>query len=136
MTETVKIGVSGMTCAACQAFLQKTLQKQPGVVEATVSLMTNDATVAFDPAAVSAESLVKTIEDTGYGAELTSPAASAIAEQEEQDRTQKEELAALRWKAGGSLAAGLVAMLISMPLMRENMSDPFMEWWMAATTPV
>ena len=135
MTETVKIGVSGMTCAACQAFVQKTLQKQPGVVEATVSLMTNDATIAFDPAAVSAESLVKTIEDTGYGAELASPAASAIAEQEEQDRTQKEELAALRWKAGVSLAAGVVAMLISMPLMREHMSDPFMEWWMAATTP-
>ena len=135
MTETVKIGVSGMTCAACQAFVQKTLQKQPGVMEATVSLMTNDATIAFDPAAVSAESLVKTIEDTGYGAELASPAASAIAEQEEQDRTQKEELAALRWKAGVSLAAGVVAMLISMPLMREHMSDPFMEWWMAASTP-
>lgn len=135
MTETVKIGVSGMTCAACQAFVQKTLQKQPGVVEATVSLMTNDATVAFDPAAVSPESLVKTIEDTGYGAVLASPAASAIAEQEEQDRTQKEELAALRWKAGVSLAAGVVAMLISMPLMREYMSDPFMEWWMAVSTP-
>ena len=135
MTETVKIGVSGMTCAACQAFVQKTLQKQPGVVEATVSLMTNDATVAFDPAAVSAGSLVKTIADTGYGAELASPAASAIAEQEEQDRTQKKELTELRWKAGVSLAAGVIAMVISMPLMREYMSDPFMEWWMAATTP-
>ncbi len=135
MTETVKIGVSGMTCAACQAFVQKTLQKQPGVVDATVSLMTNDATVAFDPAAVSPGTLVKTIEETGYGAELALPAASAIAEQEEQDRARKEELSALRWKAGVSLAAGAIAMLISMPLMREYMSDPFMEWWMAATTP-
>jgi Cu+-exporting ATPase len=135
MTEIVKIGVSGMTCAACQSFVQKTLQKQPGVVDATVSLMTNDATVAFDPAAVSADTLVKTIEDTGYGAELTSPASSAIAEQEEQDRTQKEELKSLRWKAGVSLVTGVIAMLLSMPLMREHMSDPFMEWWMAISTP-
>src|SRR4051794_5141132 len=100
MTETVKIGVSGMTCAAGQAFVQKTLQKQPGVVDATVSLMTNDATVAFDPAAVSAESLLRIVEDTGYGAELASPVASAIAEQEEQDRIQKEEMHVLRRKAG------------------------------------
>src|SRR6185369_16908085 len=120
MTETVKIGVSGMTCAACQSFVQKTLQKQPGVVDATVSLMTNDATVAFDPASVSPESLVKTIEDTGYGAELASPAVSAITEQEEQDRVQREELHSLRIKAVFSLIAGAVAMLLSMPLMREN----------------
>ncbi|MEP6536670.1 MAG: heavy metal translocating P-type ATPase [Bryobacteraceae bacterium] len=135
MTETVKIGVSGMACAACQSFVQKTLQKQPGVVDATVSLMTNDATIAFDPAAVSPDVLVQTIAGTGYGAELASPAASAIAEQEEQDRVQKEELTELRWKAGVSLTAGVVAMLLSMPLMREYMSDPFMEWWMAASTP-
>jgi len=135
MTETVKIGVSGMTCAACQSFVQKTLQKQPGVADATVSLMTNDATVAFDPAVVSAELLVKTIADTGYGAELALPAASAIAEQEDQDRSQQVELTGLSWKAGVSLAAGVVAMLLSMPLMREYMSDPFIEWWMSATTP-
>ncbi|MEO8128273.1 MAG: copper-translocating P-type ATPase, partial [Bryobacteraceae bacterium] len=48
---------------------------------------------------------------------------------------QKEELTELRWKAGVSLTAGVVAMLLSMPLMREYMSDPFMEWWMAASTP-
>ncbi len=136
MTETVKIGVSGMTCAACQSFVQKTLQKQPGVVDATVSLMTNDATVAFDPGTVSPDTLVKTIEGTGYGAELASSTASAITEQEEQDRAREEELVSLRWKAGVSLVAGVIAMVLSMPLMRENMSDPFMEWWMAVFTPL
>jgi Cu+-exporting ATPase len=135
MTETVKIGVSGMTCAACQSHVQKALQKQPGVLDATVSLMTNDATVAFDPAAVSPDSLVKTIEASGYDAQLASPAASAIAEQEQQDRVQQEELRSLSRKAGFSLISGIIAMLLSMPLMREYMSDPIMEWWMAIFTP-
>ncbi len=104
-------------------------------MDATVSLMTNDATVSFDPTATSPDSLVKAVADTGYGAELASPAASAITEQEEQDRAQREELQSLRRKAVFCSIAGVVAMGLSMPLMREYMSDPFMEWWMAVSTP-
>ena len=43
------IPVSGMTCAACQARVQRALEKTPGVSDASVNLMTNSASVAFDP---------------------------------------------------------------------------------------
>ena len=69
-----------MTCAACQARVQRALTKTPGVDEAAVNLMMNNAAVTYDPAVASPELLVDAIRATGYGAEL--PAAEgARAEQ-------------------------------------------------------
>jgi P-type Cu+ transporter len=45
----VSFPVSGMTCAACQGFLEKILSKQPGVDAATVNLMLHTATVTYRP---------------------------------------------------------------------------------------
>ena len=139
-TERVSIPVSGMTCAACQARVQKALQKTPGVVDATVNLMTNSATVAFDPTVATPDALVARIRDTGYGAELAPPDRTAIEEQEAQDRAQEKEFRELRAKAVVSLLAGLVAMLASMPLMSGEhahgvVADPFMRWVMTSLTP-
>ena len=64
------LSVTGMTCAACQARVQRTLEKTPGVEQASVSLMTNSAAVTFDPSAVDAGLLLERIRKTGYGAEL------------------------------------------------------------------
>src|SRR5687767_8240912 len=84
-TETIRIPVSGMTCAACQARVQRTLQKQPGVADANVNLMMKSATVTFDRAAVSPEGLVEAIRQTGYGAELANPDQTAFEEQAARD---------------------------------------------------
>src|SRR5215213_8415802 len=78
---TIRIPVSGMTCAACQARVQRTLQKQPGVVDAGVNLMMHDATVRYSPDAVSPEQLVAAIRETGYGAELPPAVEDAFEEQ-------------------------------------------------------
>src|SRR6476619_6209410 len=92
---TVRLTVSGMTCAACQARVQRTLQRQPGVVDAGVNLMMHDATVRYAPDAVTPEQLVAAIRDTGYGAELPPAVEDAFAEQEARDEAQAEEFAAL-----------------------------------------
>jgi Cu+-exporting ATPase len=138
--EWVRIPVTGMTCAACQSFLERTLTGEAGVREAAVSLMMHNATVAFDPRVVSAERLVEKIRSTGYGAELPASTESAIAAQERNDAEQLRAYRVLRRKAWVSAVAGAVAMLVSMPLMsaahganaaRANpaqMSDPFMRW--------
>jgi P-type Cu+ transporter len=118
--ESIRIPVEGMTCAACQSRVQRALQSQSGVSDATVNLMMNSATVSYDPAAVRPEQLVQAIRDTGYGAALPSPAQSAFEEQEERDRAQARELAELRTKALASGAAGIVAILLSIPLMRAG----------------
>jgi Cu+-exporting ATPase len=130
----VTIPVSGMTCAACSARIQRTLSRTPGVSEANVNLMLKNAVVEFDPATVSPEQLVETIRETGYGAELASPDRTAFEEQEAQDRAQEEEFRELRLKAGVSFVAALIAMLFSMPLMEIGMHagglDLFERWMM------
>ena len=52
--ERANIPVSGMTCAACQSFVQRTLAEQAGVQDASVNLMLHNAAVTFDPRVVSA----------------------------------------------------------------------------------
>src|SRR5262245_48288530 len=113
----VTIPVSGMTCAACQAGVQKALQRTPGVVDASVNLMTGNAAITYDPDATSPAALVEKIRDTGYGAELPRPERTAFTEQEERDKAQAEEFRELRLKAIVSGALGALAMLVSMPLM-------------------
>ncbi len=114
---TIRIPVSGMTCAACQARVQRTLQRQPGVVDAGVNLMMHDATVRYSPDAISPEQLVAAIRDTGYGAELPPAVEDAFAEQEARDRAQAEELAELKRKAIVSGTIGALAMFAPMALM-------------------
>ena len=139
--ERIDIPVSGMTCAACQARVQRTLSRQPGVHDAAVNLMTRTASVTYDPDTASPEGLVDVIRSTGYGAELPVPSRTALEDQEAQDRAYAEEYLELRRKAIVSLIAGVIAMLISMPLMApathggmSGTSDPFMHWaasWLA-----
>ncbi|MDY0235919.1 MAG: heavy metal translocating P-type ATPase [Gudongella sp.] len=62
--------IEGMTCAACSARVEKALQKVDGVVNASVNLSTNKATVDYASGSVEESFLVKTVEKAGYGAEV------------------------------------------------------------------
>src|ERR1041385_2141602 len=95
-SETVTLPVTGMTCAACQARVQRVLEKTAGVEEAAVNLLLNSATVSFDPARTSPERLVEAVRATGYGAELPSAAPDLAAEEAERDRQAEAEYRALR----------------------------------------
>ena len=117
--DTIRIPVSGMTCAACQARVQRTLQKQPGVDDAVVNLMMENATVTYDPDAITPDRLVAAIRETGYGAELASADQTAFEEQEKQEASQAEHFAALRQKAIVSGVVGVIAMLVSMTFMNR-----------------
>lgn len=138
----IRIPVTGMHCAACQSRVQSALQKQPGVADAAVNLMMGSATVTYDPAATDPGRLVEAVRSTGYGAELAAEEATAFEEQEARDRAQAEEFQDLRRKAIWSGVAGIVAMVLSMPLMAAAASqahgpttDPFMRWTMTTLTP-
>ena len=113
--ERITIPVSGMTCAACQARVQRALTKSAGVREANVNLMLHNATVEYDPAQTSPERIVDAIRATGYDARVPEPPSAtrwsaAFAEQEQQDRVHGEELRELTRKAVFSLAAGIVGL--------------------------
>jgi Cu+-exporting ATPase len=139
----IDIPVQGMTCAACQASVQKALQRQPGVLDASVNLMLKNAAVTYDPAVTRPEALVEAIRDTGYEAEMPRPEQTAFEEQEARDRANEEEFRSLRRKALASGAVGILAMIVSMPLMGSGarsfhqgpVGDPFMRWAMESLTP-
>src|SRR5271163_982169 len=94
--ERATIPVTGMTCAACQSFVQRTLTGQAGVQDANVSLMLSNAAVTFDPVKTSVPALVEAIRSTGYGAEMPALHESAVAEQATLDEEQLSEYKLLR----------------------------------------
>jgi P-type Cu+ transporter len=116
----ITIPVTGMTCAACQARVQRTLARTPGVDEASVNLMMNNAAVTYDPSRASPSALVDAIRATGYGAELPAATPNARRAQLEQDETRRDEFRSLRAKAGFALAVGVAEMAASMS--RSSMS--------------
>jgi P-type Cu+ transporter len=110
----IVIPVTGMTCAACQARVQRTLARTAGVGDATVNLMLDNATVSYDPARVSAERLVEVIRETGYGARMPVTTRSAFVEQQAAEQAQDDEVRALRRRVVVSLVLAAGAMVLSM----------------------
>ncbi|GGL00772.1 heavy metal translocating P-type ATPase [Deinococcus radiotolerans] len=66
MSQTMELGVGGMTCASCTARVERSLKRLSGVEDATVNLATERATVTFDPAHVTPQDLVNTVRSAGY----------------------------------------------------------------------
>lgn len=120
----VVIPVSGMTCAACEARVQKTLRQAPGVKDASVNLMMANATVTFDESATSTDKLVNAIRETGYEAAAPGPVENAIEDQANRDRAQAAEFRELKLKAIGSGIVGLIAMFVPMLLHGTGFARP------------
>lgn len=60
--------VSGMTCAACQANIERVVKKLDGVISASVSLVAASMLVVFDETKTNTEKIVSAVEKIGYGA--------------------------------------------------------------------
>ncbi|MGI8401278.1 MAG: heavy metal translocating P-type ATPase [Gemmatimonadaceae bacterium] len=106
--------VTGMTCAACQSRVQRALNAEPGVIDASVNLVTKSAAVRYDAGAVTPARIVEAVRATGYDAELPSAKeshANATARHEHAGATEGRDLAI---KATVSVLAGIAAMGISM----------------------
>lgn len=107
-TEFLTLPIIGMTCAACQHHVEDALHETVGVKSARVDLMSNRASVVFDPNEASAERLVEAIREAGYDAVLPHRGAKA--------RSVEPGFGMAEAKAATTLIAGAIAMLVSMPL--------------------
>ena len=63
--------VLGMSCAACAARVDKTLNKQPGVCQASVNYAAATALVEYDPSQTSPEALRHAVQEAGYDLVIT-----------------------------------------------------------------
>jgi Cu+-exporting ATPase len=109
-TETLTLPVLGMTCASCQHHVEAALRSTAGVESAHVDLMAHRASVVFNPAVAAPAKLLEAIRGAGYDAVLPRPGESA------QDSRARDHAVESMLKAGITLAAGAVAMLLAMPL--------------------
>ncbi|MCM3129237.1 heavy metal translocating P-type ATPase [Paenibacillus provencensis] len=62
-----KLNITGMTCAACSARIEKGLSRMEGVRSANVNLALEQATVSYDPAVLEVSDLRSKVEALGYG---------------------------------------------------------------------
>jgi P-type Cu+ transporter len=131
--QTATLDVGGMTCAACQANVQRALTRKPGVVDASVNLMTGEARVIFDPALIGVPQLVTAVEDVGYDAAPAArnkPLAATF--------DTRDELGATGIRAAVALVSGAVSMLLSMPAMMSqpgaHAAQPALLWLQLALT--
>jgi Cu+-exporting ATPase len=121
--ESISFPVTGMTCAACQARVQRALASQPGVIDASVNLVTKSAAVRYDPAAVSPPRLIEAVRATGYEAELPASDESTARAMSRREDAEEREARELAIKATVSVAAGVVSMGISMLLMGNAVAN-------------
>ena len=96
--------VTGMSCAACSARVEKAVSKVEGVTSCSVSLLTNSMGVE---GSASPEAIIKAVEDAGYGA---SPKSSAREHHRSMDMAAAEE--ALKDKDTPLLKKRLITSLV------------------------
>lgn len=114
-----QFNVTGMTCAACQARVEKAVSKVEGVTECSVSLLTNSMGVSgnFDD-----EAILKAVTDAGYGA-------SVKGSESKQSATKSEQLDALKDKDSPLLIKRLVSSLFFLlVLMYVSMGHVMWGW--------
>ena len=103
--------VTGMTCAACVARVEKAVKKVEGVEDCAVSLLTNSMGVegSADPAAV-----IAAVEGAGYGASVRNEAKKDAGVSADADLLEDKETPALRRRLIASLGFLAALMYLSM----------------------
>ena len=65
-----KYSVTGMTCSACSAGIERTVRKLNGIVSADVSLMGECMTVEYDPTCITRQEIFNAVIELGYGIDV------------------------------------------------------------------
>ena len=138
-TTKTTLNISGMTCAACVFHVENALKGVSGVVEATVNLATEKATVEYTAGTVDNEGFRQAITKAGY--QVTGTGDGPMDAKEELERLSKvKEIQALRRRFLLSAAGGILLLLGAFgpfpwvpPLMKLDFY-PFLLW--AVATPV
>ena len=105
--------VTGMSCAACSARVEKAVSKVPGVTACSVSLLTNSMGVE---GTASQADIIKAVVDAGYGASVKGEetAAASVSYQAEEEALADHETPVLKKRLLASLGFLMVLMYFSM----------------------
>ena len=99
--DTVTLDVASMTCASCVGRVERTLRALPGMLEVSVNLAAETATVTFPAGATNPDDLLSALNKAGY------PATLAKSDAKRQDRSTRKKEEARRLARQVALAAAL-----------------------------
>ncbi len=119
------LGIGGMTCAACAARIEKSLNRIPGVA-ATVSFATESAAARFDPAVANADVLIAAVERAGYHAFV----------RRDSERERGEDRARKVAAYNGLKRDLVIAAVLTLPLLAQMLPMLAAGDWRAAHTDV
>ena len=116
--------VTGMSCAACSAHVEKAVSKVPGVTSCSVSLLTNSMGVE---GTASVQEIITAVEKAGYGASKKESGKKdgqqGIASKEDTlKKSAQEAERAMKWRLAISIG-------FLVPLMYISMHHMFYEWF-------
>ncbi len=107
-----KFDVTGMSCSACSAHVEKAVIKVPGVDQVQVNLLQNSMVVEYEEGASDAEKIIAAVTDAGYGASVKGQEAP-----KEANAVQKkaaDDTRAMKQRLGWSIGFLTVLMYVSM----------------------
>lgn len=115
--------VTGMTCAACQAHVEKAVSRVPGVDKVTVSLLTNSMSVEGK---ASASDVVEAVEKAGYGAKPMNASSAGMSRLEaEKEALEDHETPKLKRRLLISIFFLMVLMYFTMGHNMLDLPVPF-----------
>jgi P-type Cu+ transporter len=104
--------VQGMTCAACQLSVQKSVASLKGVKDVQVNLLTHAMTVEYDPAFANAQKIIHEVKEAGYGAKVSSES-----ELKQSEKFKQLETSFMRFRMIISIIFLVPLMYLSMGMM-------------------
>ena len=125
-----RFNITGMTCSACSARVERTVAKMAGTADVSVNLLTNTMSLAYDENVTSPAAIIAAVEEAGYGASVkgaspaqTAQTASPAAVQAEnaEDDAAGKAIRAMRTRL-------LISILFLVPTVAISMSHTFAAW--------
>lgn len=108
-----KFDVGGMTCAACQAHVDRAVSKLDGVQSVAVNLLAGSMLVDYDPAQVSPDDICTAVDRAGYSASPISAGADAASSGSSQARSGAAHMESPTKKLEAAASAMRIRLIVS-----------------------
>jgi Cu+-exporting ATPase len=114
-----KFNVTGMTCSACSARIEKNINKTEGIKEVNVNLLSNSMTVKYDESVLKENDIIKVVVDTGYGANVADAKKSTAAKSDDKKTDAQAEFKDMKRRLAISFAFSIPLLYLAMGHMFE-----------------
>lgn len=112
-----EFNVTGMTCAACQANVERTVKKLAGVENVAVNLLNENMTVSYNEKETTDEKIINAVISIGYGASLKNgneEKSTIRSDWDKRKETEKEKQSSMKKRLFSSVALLIPLMYVAM----------------------